>query len=348
MNVFFDLECANCHMGVAKICEFGYVLTDDQLNIISAENRLIDPRSTFNVYGFKKAGISFCYDQEAYRSSPPLKDRYEEIKSLLCDKNNRVFGYSVEYDAEYIRSDFERSHLKPIDFEFIDVMKLYRDYLKRSEKLSLDVVYSECGDVAPLVHHEAKNDSLMTIACLKRFMELSGMSLNEVVNDCPLAYGELFDGRVVKDGTAFHYTKGNRMSSANSAIIKKYCEVMSVVEPVPGVFGKTFCFDKRYSGSHFAQVLFAAKLIAAGGGDLTNVLGRADYIVVPDRSVKVPHSRRQRILSLVDFTSLFALKSEAFDEKRIDVDEIIGEMPENVGWYEKYKKHIETKRGKRR
>ena len=41
MNVFFDLECANCSFGIAKICEFGYVITDDKLNIISSDNLLI-------------------------------------------------------------------------------------------------------------------------------------------------------------------------------------------------------------------------------------------------------------------------------------------------------------------
>ena len=35
MNIlFFDLECANCFMGIGKICEFGVVLVDGNFNLI--------------------------------------------------------------------------------------------------------------------------------------------------------------------------------------------------------------------------------------------------------------------------------------------------------------------------
>ena len=57
MNLFFDLECANCYNHVAKICEFGYVLTDDKLNIIAKENLIVNPMSPFNTYGFKTLKI---------------------------------------------------------------------------------------------------------------------------------------------------------------------------------------------------------------------------------------------------------------------------------------------------
>ena len=32
--LFFDCECANCFDGIGKICSLGYVLADDELNII--------------------------------------------------------------------------------------------------------------------------------------------------------------------------------------------------------------------------------------------------------------------------------------------------------------------------
>jgi len=344
MNVFFDLECANCNMHIAKICEFGYVLTDDKLNIIKAENLIIDPRSSFNVYGFKKGGITLAYDAKTYRKSPPLKAYYDEIKELLTDPGNRVFGYSTEYDADYIRTDFMRSKLPPINFKFIDVMKLFREYLGRKDKLALDVVYSECDGAEPLLHHEARNDSLMTVEALRLFMQKSGKTFSQVVDKCPLAYGELFDGRVVKDGTVFAYTKGNRMTATNLNYLKRFLETRTVESPVKGVEGKTFCFEKEYNKTHFAEVFFAADVITRAGGRLTNILAKADYIVLPDKNKRVPKSKRQRILSIEDFASVVGISPRALDAKKIDVDYLISRIPENTQWYENYMRHIKNNR----
>lgn len=32
--LFFDIECSNCFGGKNKICEIGYVLTDENFNIL--------------------------------------------------------------------------------------------------------------------------------------------------------------------------------------------------------------------------------------------------------------------------------------------------------------------------
>ena len=340
MNVFFDLECANCNTHIAKICEFGYVLADDNLNIIKAGNYLIDPRATFNVYGFKKGGITLAYEPRVYRNSPPLKYYHPYISEMLTNPENRVFGYSTEYDAGYINSDFKRSNLPPINFRFIDVMKLFRDYLGRKEKLALDVIYSECENAGPLVHHEAKNDALMTLECFRLFLEKSGMTFYEAVNKCPLAYGELFEGRVVKDGTIFAYTKGNRMTSTNAEYLRQYIAATPADNPIKAVEGKTFCFDREYYKTHFAEVLYSSGLIASAGGKVTNILTKADYIIVPDKKKKVQKSKRQRILTLEDFASIFGISPRAIGETRIDVDELISRIPEYTEWYEKYMKHI--------
>ena len=340
MNVFFDLECANCNMHIAKICEFGYVITDDKLNIIRSDNLIIDPKAPFNVYGFKKGGITLAYDAKTYRKSPPLKAYYEEIKALLTDPDNRIFGYSTEYDADYLRSDLIRSKLPPINFKFIDVMKLFRDYLGRSEKLSLDAVYAEVEGAPPLTHHEARNDSLMTVEALRLFMERSGKTFYEVVNKCPLAYGELFDNRVVKDGTIFAYTKGNRMTTTNANYIRDYLESPHTVVPRPGVEGRIFCFDREYNKTHFAEVFYAAAAIVRGGGQLTNIISKAKYIIVSDKDKRVAKSKRQRVLSLNDFAALVGISPSALDAKKIDVDYLISRIPEYRVWYERYIEHI--------
>ena len=41
--LFFDCECSKCSKTTSKLCSFGYVLTDSNLNIIKKEDLLINP-----------------------------------------------------------------------------------------------------------------------------------------------------------------------------------------------------------------------------------------------------------------------------------------------------------------
>ena len=48
--VFFDCECANTFDGVGKICSLGYVICDDDLNIIESEDVVMNPECDFDWY----------------------------------------------------------------------------------------------------------------------------------------------------------------------------------------------------------------------------------------------------------------------------------------------------------
>lgn len=52
--VFFDIECANCIEGQAKICSFGYVVTDEQFDVIEREDLIVNPKAPFLLSGRKK------------------------------------------------------------------------------------------------------------------------------------------------------------------------------------------------------------------------------------------------------------------------------------------------------
>ena len=42
--VFFDIECASVNKTTAKICAFGYVVCDENFNIIKKEDILVNPK----------------------------------------------------------------------------------------------------------------------------------------------------------------------------------------------------------------------------------------------------------------------------------------------------------------
>ena len=55
--LFFDIECSNCFQGVGKMCEFGYVLTDENLVVMKTGDIPMSPGkgrgNRFNLTGRK-------------------------------------------------------------------------------------------------------------------------------------------------------------------------------------------------------------------------------------------------------------------------------------------------------
>ena len=45
--LFFDIECCNGR----DICEFGYVITDTEFNVLEKKNFTINPENKFNLTG---------------------------------------------------------------------------------------------------------------------------------------------------------------------------------------------------------------------------------------------------------------------------------------------------------
>lgn len=81
--LFIDIECANCFHGTGKICEFGFVLTDEQFNEIDRRIFIINPKSEFDWYVVKNM---LAYRVETYKSSPDYPFYFDKIQALFADK----------------------------------------------------------------------------------------------------------------------------------------------------------------------------------------------------------------------------------------------------------------------
>ena len=74
--LFFDIECASVRNG-SKMCSFGYVLTDENLNIIEENDIMINPKSEWDFYALKHI---LAHSKEYYESFPDFNTQYEKIK----------------------------------------------------------------------------------------------------------------------------------------------------------------------------------------------------------------------------------------------------------------------------
>ena len=81
--LFFDIECANCFGGVGKMCSFGYVLTDEDFNVIDSQDVAMNPEAEFDWYLFSpKNKCRLAYSKDYFARS---------IISTLITKESKSF-----------------------------------------------------------------------------------------------------------------------------------------------------------------------------------------------------------------------------------------------------------------
>jgi DNA polymerase III alpha subunit (gram-positive type) len=197
--LFFDIECANCFKGKGKICEFGYILTDENFTIISEESIKINPSAPFDVKGFAMRGIKFEKPFEYYRKQPSFKDFYSKIKELLQAPDYIVVGHGVENDARYLIDECERYKLPNIDFKYCDTCELAKIICKREKGLKLEQIYKDlCHVSIEKQPHRSLEDAFMTMEIAKVYVDELKQSLTQIREKYKLAVGESLNGRIVK------------------------------------------------------------------------------------------------------------------------------------------------------
>ena len=140
--LFFDIECSNCFNGVGKMCEFGYVLTDENFNIIKRGDIPMSPGKgrdcKFYLKGRKhEKDLELAYEYDYYFSQPEFPFFYNQIKSLMEDPGTICFAYSMDNDIPHLHHACTRYKLQPFNYECYDVQKLVAVYLEKKGQMSL-------------------------------------------------------------------------------------------------------------------------------------------------------------------------------------------------------------------
>ena len=139
--LFIDLECAVCTSTKKRICSFGYVLTDSNLNIIKEEDILINPKR----FSSDIMNNVIAYKKEELENSKEFDYYYDYIKELLSDKNNVVIGQDIKNDASYLIDTCKRYQKDSIDFVFYDFAEVYRNYKNLGQISSLEIERTKLG-----------------------------------------------------------------------------------------------------------------------------------------------------------------------------------------------------------
>ena len=179
--VFFDCECANTFDGVGKICSLGYVICDDDLNIIESEDVVMNPECDFDWYLLSgKGDCKLAYSKDYFRIKPNYEAYYKDIKKLFTTGNRYIAGFAVSNDVGFVNDANERYELPYIQFRAFDLERYLERKYEKKQKL-VEWAQEFGVNVAKYQSHKSEDDAIMTMLCLKAECMRTGLSVEEIM-----------------------------------------------------------------------------------------------------------------------------------------------------------------------
>ena len=320
--LFFDIECANCFNGHGKICSFGYVITNDNFEILEQKDILINPKTKFHLKNRRKEGedIELSYPLEMFTASPDFDYYYPTIKNLLTYPDQIVFGHSVINDIHFILSECKRYGKPAFGYNAYDTQVLYKLLHKEKNESSLSKLCEKYGiEVTDL--HRSDYDAYLTMSVMKALCEECNVDVQGILAKLP---------------TAFYTVKDDGSVVNNFSVISNSKKLLDIARKIkidrrlpknPLVKEKYFCLSKDFEETHFAKAKFLVQEIRLRGGFYCTKVGKSDYFLKGEeecdrsKNVKKILAQEESKLKVLDIGGL--LKLLKLDDKALEsiVDE---------------------------
>lgn len=313
--LFFDIECCDG----AHICEFGYVLCDENFKTIKKRTILMNPEKPFNLGGRRfNSGIALSYPERVYRKNPTFSAYYEEIKALLCANDQMVIGFSTSNDANFLNIACEEYEKEAIIFKFYDVQRAYKNFFGETASLenaakSLDVALE--GRL-----HESSDDALLTMQLAKAMCLRKNASLGELLASAASAN---FGGDLNKQLACLVEHPAYFSAAELKRMVREFAERALPEGDVTknALFNKRVCFSERFETDETKNCIVLMQQIINRGGHVVSKASECKFFVKhASDDVKIKKSRYYyaktaarrtvKILTLDELLSLLNLTSE--------------------------------------
>ena len=191
--LFFDIECSVVSKNAAKICAFGYCLTDEKFHILEKEDILINPQGGFHLTDRKgKQGLVLPYKYEDFKKYPTFCEKKDKIYALLQDSDTLVVGHATMNDVKYLNLESKRFSLPSFEFAFADTQFLYMNRIGEfSRQFGLGVIAEELQ--VEFVAHCAVDDAFATMKIAEAMCkaEGEGTTLPELLEKYQITLGRI-------------------------------------------------------------------------------------------------------------------------------------------------------------
>lgn len=182
--ISFDIECAQSFPNYSPMCNFGYVVYDENLNLIKKEDIIINPKAKFRLTGRKgHRDISMAYPESEYEKAPLFSQVYKKIKSILETENAIIIGQAVENDINYLNWEIHQRKTKydSINFKSYDLRDFVKVYEGKGNNSNSLASIKERMNLIDFIEHKADDDANIVILTVKKMLEELNISFDELV-----------------------------------------------------------------------------------------------------------------------------------------------------------------------
>lgn len=288
--LFFDIECANNFAGSGKICEFGYVITDQQFQVKEKKLFLINPNSGFDWYVAKKM---LAFPIAIYRSANLYPFFYPEIKKLFDKKDTLIIGHTVDADAGYLNDEARRYGLPFFNYVFYDAKEMFAAYANSEKSVGLEQIGRELGSSGPEHAHKSVDDAEATMETVKAMCGSLEVTPEELISLCPDCCGKTENGIIwtpvrerakIKREQDFSETVfKNRIEKGVAKMFIKWRNGIDTnTKSKSPLSGKTICFSRNYEDGHLKEMMFLIKKLAEMGVKCIGKASECDLFIKCD------------------------------------------------------------------
>ena len=204
--LFFDIECSVVSKKVAKICAFGYCLTDEKFNILEKEDILINPQGSFHLTDRKGTqGLVLPYEYSDFKKYPTFLEKADKIYALLQDNDTLVAGHATMNDVKYLNFEAHRFNLPSFVFNFADTQFVYMNVIGEfSRQFGLGAIAQELG--VEFTAHRAVDDAYATMRVAEAMCKAEGLSFTQLLEKYQITTGRI-ENYEIRQNTSVGYVK---------------------------------------------------------------------------------------------------------------------------------------------
>lgn len=183
--LFFDLEKATSKKG-GRICEFGYVIVDENFKIVEENNLIINPNISDDDWDNYVVENLLHKTIEEYKSNPKFNHYYQKISNLILSADY-VFGHSLHGDVNTMNTECKRYSRPSINFTFYEIKEFYKEIENIDKIVSVSNMLIALNITGETLEHDAENDAHNTMLILKSLLEKAQNSVQGLIKQCPNA-----------------------------------------------------------------------------------------------------------------------------------------------------------------
>lgn len=326
--LFFDCEFATSRGGSVKICEFGYVLTNEHFEILKKDNFIINPNIKTKEWDYRVVNKILTRKIYEYEENPLFYSYYNEIVELI-DNSDYIFGHTLDSDANALNCECKRYGLPSINFEFYDIKEFYKIYSCNPTSTSLENMVKELEISGNLENHDGESDAINTMLILKEILKRLNTKIDILIGKCENAHDYTNNYKIISHENRLINKFNSHIKTIEDTKTKKitlekkvFTNFLEIVKPITGeektLDKLTFSISKNYEISHFKEMINIIQILYNKGAKYTIKATSANYFIKYDM-----YNEDNKLISCNRLLSVIKAKNSHADIKIISFEEFL-------------------------